>query len=85
MYGDDFNNIDKFVLAISCEFIPEMSETKREFVKGIYRHVIDYPEWTETVFSHALNKILDYLYNPEMALFWFRKNYSMLEEYYLVH
>jgi hypothetical protein len=49
MYGDDFNNIDKFALAISCEFIPHMSETKREFVKAAYRHVLDYPEWVEPV------------------------------------
>jgi hypothetical protein len=85
MYGDGFNNIDKFALAISCEFIPHMSETRREFVKAVYGHVLDYPEWVEPIFAYALNNVLDYLQNTELTLFWFRKNCSMLEEYYLRH
>ena len=84
MVDDGRNRIDEFAIAISHEFIPNMSETKRDAVRKIYLQVHKYPQWKEYVFAHALNSALDFLADTESALFWFRKKYSLLEENYLV-
>lgn len=84
MFDAGRNLIDEFAIAISHEFIPNMTETKRDAVRRIYLQVHKYPQWKEYVFTHTLNNALDFLADAERALFWFRKNYSMLEETYLV-
>jgi hypothetical protein len=76
--------IDLFALSLTDEFICEMSERKRDYVKSVYLEIEDSPERLKYL-PAALNEALKCCDNVDLGLFWFRKNYSLLEETFLVH